>query len=84
MRLIYLWNHVVFCKGNDYTSGPYSVEFPIGITSVSFDVSINNDNILESNETFDLMINSSSAPDQVIIGSPGQSEVTIVDNDSKW
>ena len=72
------------CKGNDYTSGPYNVIFPTGNTSVSFDVPITNDNILESNETFSLNIISSSVPDQVIIGNPRQSAVTIVDNDSKW
>ena len=57
--------------------------FPTGNTSVSFDVPITNDNIQESNETFSLNIISSSVPDQVIIGNPRQSAVTIVDNDSK-
>ena len=72
------------CKGNDYTSGPYNVTFPAGSTSVSFDVNVTNDDILESNETFNLNIISSSVPDQVIIGNPKQSTVTIVDYDSKW
>ena len=58
--------------------------FPAGSTSVSFDVNVTNDDILESNEKFNLNIISSSVPDQVIIGNPKQSTVTIVDNDSKW
>ena len=74
----------ILCKGNDYTSGPYNVMFPAGITSVPFDVNITNDNILESNETFSLNIISSSVPARVLMGNPRQSAVTIVDNDSKW
>ena len=58
--------------------------FPTGNTNVPLDIPITNDNILESNETFSLNIISSSVPDRVTIGSPGQSAVTIVDNDSKW
>ena len=58
--------------------------FPAGNTSVPFDVNITNDDTLESNETFSLNIISSSVPDRVIISSPRQSAVTIVDNDSKW
>ena len=58
--------------------------FPAGNTSVPFDVNITNDDTLESNETFSLNILSSSVPDRVIISSPRQSAVTIVDNDSKW
>ena len=43
----------------DYTSGPYSVTFPAGVTSVPFSISINEENILEENENFTLTINSS-------------------------
>ena len=71
------------CKGNDYTSGPYNVKFLAGSTSIPFDVPITNDDVLENNETFSLNIISSSVPDQVIIGNPRQSTVTIIDNDSK-
>ena len=53
------------------------------MTGVPFDVSITNDDIMESNETFGLIIESSSAPDKVTIGNPNQSTVTIVDKDSK-
>ena len=67
----------------DYTSGPYTVTFPAGQTTATFDVPINDDNILEGNETFMLTIDSSSLPDRVTRGDPGQATVTIVDNDRK-
>ena len=66
----------------DYTSGPYSVTFPAGMTSVPFSISINNDSIFEENENFTLIINS-SLPTGVIVGNSGQTIVTIVDNDRK-
>lgn len=72
-----------FCKGLDYNSGPYTVTFPAGITSVSFDVSVINDDILENNETFDLIIMSRSLPDKVTRGNLKMSTITIIDNDSK-
>ena len=67
----------------DYTSGPYTVTFPAGQTTATFDVPINDDNILEGNENFILIINSSSLPSDVTVGSPGQATVNIVDDDCK-
>ena len=66
----------------DYTSGPYSVTFPAGVTSVLFNISINDDNIFEENENFTLTINSSLST-VVMVGDPGEATVTIVDNDCK-
>ena len=65
----------------DYNSGPYTVQFNVGVTRVSFNVSINNDNILEGDETFNLNIDPSSLPISVIVGDPGQTTVTILTND---
>jgi len=67
--------------GVDYDSGPYSVMFTAGMTSVSFDVPINDDNILETNEDFTITINSSSLPNGVTRDSPGAATVTIMDDD---
>jgi len=67
----------------DYNSGPYLVTFPAGMTSVTFDVSITDDSILEGNENFMLTINQSSLPEVVNTGIPSEATVTIVDNDSK-
>ena len=67
----------------DYGSGPYIVTFPAGITMVTFDIPINDDDIFEGNENFMLTINPSSVPTGVTVGSPDQATVTIVDNDRK-
>ena len=65
--------------GSDYISGPYSVKIPAGKTTLSFRISITNDNRRENNETFYLVIDSSSLPNGVVVGSPSQAKVTIVD-----
>ena len=67
----------------DYGSGPYAVTFPARVTSVSFKVSLTDDDILEENENFILTINQSSLPNGVTIGDPSLTIVTIVDNDRK-
>ena len=69
--------------GVDYNSGPYSVTFTAGKTSVSFDIALTDDNILEKNEFFNLTIDTSLLPDGFTVGSPGQAIVTIINNDSK-
>ena len=66
----------------DYTSGPYTVTFPAGVTMVAFNVPINDDNIYEGNENFMLTINS-SLPNGVTRGTPSEATVTIVDDDRK-
>ena len=67
----------------DYDSGPYIVTFPAGEESVSFRISINDDNIFEHNENFVLTINESSLPTGVYIDNLNETIVTIVDNDGK-
>ena len=67
----------------DYTSGPYTVTFPAGATIASFNVSVNNDYILEDNENFMLTINSSSLPTGITRGDLDQATVIIVDNACK-
>ena len=67
----------------DYNSGPYTVQFNVGVTNSSFNVMINNDNVLENDETFNLNINTSSLPSGVAIVSPDQATVTIPANDGK-
>ena len=67
----------------DYTSGPYTVTFPAGQTTATFDVPINDDNILEGDEDFMLTIDETSLPTDVTRGIPGKATVTIVDYDGK-
>ena len=63
----------------DYTSGPYSVTFLVGVMSVPFIIPLNNDNIFEGNENFTLTINP-SLPTGVMVSNPDQARVTIVDS----
>ena len=67
----------------DYTSGPYTVTFPAGHTTATFNIPITDDMISEGDENFMLTINSSSLPDGVTRGDPGEATVAIVDNDRK-
>ena len=67
----------------DYVSGPYTVTFPAGVTSVLFDIPINDDDVFEGNENFTITIDPSSLPTDVSVGNPGQATVTIVDDDRK-
>ena len=53
------------------------------MTDVSLNVTIMDDSILESNETFQLIIISSSLPNRVTVDNPSVVTVTIVDNDRK-
>jgi len=67
----------------DYSSGPYYVVFTAGMTEAVFNVSINDNEILEEAETFNMIINSSSLPNNVTIGELGEAVVTILDNDGE-
>ena len=67
----------------DYTSGPYTVTMPAGMTTATFNIPITDDNILEGDENFMLTINETSLPTGVTRGTPGEVTVTIVDDDCK-
>ena len=67
----------------DYTSGPYTVTIPAGMTTATFDIPITDDAIREGNEDFMITIDPSSLPDGVTRGDPGEATVTIVDDESK-
>ena len=54
------------------------------MTSASFNVSITNNDILEIDKDFELVINMSSLPSSVTVGIPAQVTVTIVDDDGKY
>ena len=63
----------------DYTSGPYTVTFPAGQTTATFNVPINDDDVIEGAENFMLTIDSSSLPTGLTVGDPGQVTVTIIE-----
>ena len=68
----------------DYGSGPYKVSISAGNTNVTFDVKINDDSILEGNETFNLTINVSSLSGCINYAVPYQATVRIMDDDGKF
>ena len=63
----------------DYTSGPYTVTFPAGQTTATFNVPITDDMILEGNENFMLTINQ-TLPTNVTRGTPNEATVIIYDD----
>ena len=70
--------------GFDYMTGPYSVLISAGSTTASFDVSITDDSVLESNEEhFTINIDPSSLPSRVTAGTLSNSRITIVDDEGK-
>ena len=80
-------NNVYSCynciDNNDYDAGPYTVTITAGQNDVSFSVAINDDNIREESEAFNLIIDESSLPSGVSSSDPNAVIVTIMDNDSK-
>ena len=66
----------------DYTPGPYNIRIPAGLTSVSHNILIIDDNLLEDNEIFYLFINP-SLPSGVTVSDNNQVTVTIVNDDGK-
>ena len=75
--------HILTGGGVDYASGPYIVTFHAGLTRVSFVVVVTNDNVLEGDEKFSLIIDPSSLPTGVTVSNPAQTTVTIYDDDGK-
>ena len=67
-------------NGDDYVSGPYNVTIPAGQTTVSFDVSIIDDNIYEQSEQFEVRIKQISTLSRVHIGSSYIATVVIADD----
>jgi len=68
---------------DDYDSGPYNIRIPAGEIHIEFNVSVIDDNTVESNENFVLVITTESLPKNVKSGNPNKTTVTIVDRDGK-
>ena len=67
----------------DYIPGPYNITIPAGHTSVSFDISITDDGVVEDDEIFSLAIDPESLPYLVSRSNLGVAIVTIVSDDGK-
>ena len=74
-------------NGIDFTFAPRSITFPVGETSFTIDVEINDDNIFElGNETFHLLLTSVLFPQSLpvtINNGVTTCTVVILDDDRK-
>lgn len=73
----------VTVSAENYTSRQHNVTLPAEMTRVSFDIAIINDNVLEFNQQFDLIIDQSSLPVDVNVGSIFEATVLVADDDGK-
>ena len=69
----------------DYNFTSHNITFTTGVTRVTFNVTVIDDNIFESDEIFYLSITAhhGSLPNGVSIGYTNQATVTIDDDESK-
>ena len=72
--------HLITGIGNSTT---YNITLPTGMINIPFSVPITDDIILEINEKFNLIIDLSSLPLHVNIGSVYQATVLVLDDDGK-
>jgi len=84
LTVLYLNIALNFTANFDYNPGPYNIVIPSEILSVTFNVSILADDVLEGDETFYLRINSSSLRDNVTTGDLNTTLIVIVDDDRKY
>ena len=74
----------VAVTGYYYEFGTYNIKFSTGVTSIAFNVPVNDDNIFEGNENFTLTIDQFSLPKNVTVVKLNKTAtVTIVDNDGE-
>ena len=76
-------NKLFHATENDYTTGPYSVIISAGMTNISYNIIVTNDNLLENSETFYIFLNPALLPSGVIVGDINQAAVTIINDDGK-
>ena len=69
--------------GDDYTPGPFTATIPAGQRSVTFNISITDDNVFELNEDFTLTVDSSSLPTGVSVPTNCLLVVMIENDDGK-
>ena len=74
---------MVYVGGVDYNAGLSNVMISAGDVRVTFNILINDDNILEATEEFNLTISSISSS-RIFASSIQQATIFIIDNDSKY
>ena len=73
----------MFTEELDFIFGQRNISFPAGVTRITFNVTIIEDNILEHNESFSVSVDPLTLPNRVTIGTSNHTTITIIDNDSK-
>ena len=80
-----MYVNLILGNNVDYDSGPHTMIIPAGNRTAVFDVSITDDNMLETNETFELSIETTSLPRKVFVSPtdkfPSRTTVYILDDD---
>ena len=66
---------------NDYEAGPFSISIPAGKEEESFNISIKDDDVYESDESFELVINRVRLPSRISRAHKYTSTVTILNNE---
>ena len=56
---------------------------PTNMTTVIFNLNITDDDVYESDETFDLVINSTSLPDRIYLDHPYTATLSILDDEKR-
>ena len=68
---------------DDYDLEEHNITFLANETIVELSITINDDNITENNENFNLVIDDSSLPNTVTLGDYNTTEITIINDDGK-
>ena len=89
LQIIYLcytslYNYCSFfiTGGGDYKHGPYTVAVPDNVTDFTFNIPIIDDDVMEPDEEFTVVIDSIDHP-QVIIGRNDSVRVTIENDEDR-
>ena len=72
---------MIVTGGDDYVIGPHAITLSAGSTRASFDVSIINDSVLESEENFTLAIDPTLLHSRVTAGASNSATITIMDDE---
>ena len=73
----------MFIGSNDFDAGPHIIEFFTNTTMVVFSININNDRLLEIDETFTFSIDKTQLIPQVFLGNISEAVAVIIDDDRK-